>query len=159
MMVMIGSVTNISKGLQWNQIDKISTLNDVEFCDQGIIVRRYSNVGCGKLIKLEERRQSATYDFSILTGKDSIVKYDCNIDPSLCIPSNAKKIPSKQKGFRTDKKKPEGVSSGHGILKESNLWECKVDLCQRKYLRKNDLMQHMANGEHSIPIKTESSGK
>ena len=69
-------------------------------------------------------------------------------------------IPVNEKGFRTVKKKPEEpANSGHGNAKESKLWKCEVDLCQRKYLRKYDLIQHMANGDHSIPIKTESTGR
>ena len=156
-LVMIGNVENYSNDLKWNQIQKISTINDVEFVDDGILARRYSNIGSGKLIKLEERYQTATYKFSILTGKESMVKYDQNTEASFCVPQKSKKIISKSNGLaEPEQTQIEEKESKDGPKSESKLWACPVELCRMKYLRESDLIQHTATNKHSIAVKNES---
>ena len=157
--IMIGHVENYANGLKWNQIPKISTINDMEFVDDGIVVRKFSNVGSGKLIKLEERHQTAKYEFSILTGKETMVKYDENTEASFCIPQKSQKIISHANGVgEPEKLDTEEKDSMDATTSVSKLWTCKVDLCRKKYLRQSDLIQHMATNKHSIALKNESTG-
>ena len=157
--VSIGTCHNIKKDMKNQQIPKILSLNDFEFLDTGISVRRYSNIGRGKLIKVEERHQTAFYDFWIVT-KDGMTKFNRDtIDIGLCSPPKAKPIEIKSCGVAEEEAPKEApMDPKVGTNSKSPVFHCENEFCRRKFIREKDLIYHQISGVCSIPIKTQSTG-
>ena len=68
------------------QIDGIYLLNDVEFSDSGMIVRRQSNLGCGKKLKIKDVPIDVHFDGYIIQSKDTCIKISSNLLSNQCKP-------------------------------------------------------------------------
>ena len=158
-LVMFGEINKIEPPPQRskNQVKDVTKLLDFDFLPDGFHVRKNSTIGPGKKIVLEEVEPDATYDFSIVLPEKTFVKFDKNINADLCVPQNRELINQKPNGLNPEPKidhhEPEGNS-----IEAKRLWYCENALCTRRFIRKSDLEFHLANGQCSIPLKTQTTG-
>ena len=162
-LVMFGQIKTIETSVERpkNQIKNITKLLDFEFSD-GLHVRKNSMIGNGKKIMVESVEPDAIYDFSIVLPGGNFVKYDGNISSDLCRPQKEKLISQRKNGLNPQPwMEPQSEiepTTPTEPKTSKRLWHCEKELCSMRFLRQSDLLFHNAEGQCSIPVKTQTTG-
>ena len=155
-----------------NQIKAISDKHDFEFHDDGIVIRRYSGIGAGKLYQPDSFNQTARCEAVIVLPGDERLEIE-DATERQCRPTKHHIVTKRDAFFPTEEnvtddemetdqeeeeemaetaEEEDGAVPGH-----SKLFSCPEERCTREYLRYRDLQNHISSGKHKIPKKTEET--
>ena len=168
-LVILAEVVDKADTSDKKQIKAISDKHDFEFSDDGIVIRRYSGIGTGKLLQPDTFNQTARCQAVIVLPGDRRLKIE-DATERQCRPTKHHIVTKKDAFFPTDQtvtddqmetdqeeddemtEEQDGAVPGH-----SKLFSCPEERCTREYLRYRDLQNHISSGKHKIPKKTEET--
>ena len=138
------------KGMK-RQIPGISFFNDFQFVKDGILVRKASGIGAGKLFPIKPIKQTAKFVGKIITSQTEVI-INRSTPAEVCMPEKNKSKPLHPPTSGNTSEVPQ--MDGDIVLEEEedktmaiyrrsgNIYVCDYEMCQAKFITVHGLRAH-----------------